>query len=75
MDPKWVLTSIIKSKWMQFFHEVRIYRLLKNAKYFFEKRKTLFRGFWAKMGLNEAIKLNWECKHNMFLDIVTSARV
>ena len=61
---------------MQFFHEVRgVYRLLKNAKYFFEKRKALFRGFWAKMGLNEVIKLNWECKHNMFLDIVTSARV
>ena len=52
-----------------------VYRLLKNAKYFFEKRKALFRGFWAKMGLNEVIKLNWECKHNMFLDIVTSARV
>ena len=63
---------------MQFFHEVRgVYRLLKNAKYFFEKRKALFRGFWAKTGLNEVINFTWECKHNVsiFFDIVTSARV
>ena len=51
---------------MQFFHEVRgVYRLLKNAKYFFEKRKALFRGFWAKTGLNEVINFTWECKHNV----------
>ena len=51
MDPKWVLISIIKSKWMQFFHEVRIYRLLKNAKYFFEKRKNFVSRFLGQNGL------------------------